>query len=57
MTCRHHPFAIAFAAAYAPFEFSLIVSIGLTLVPSIIGYRLIELPGQAVGKRIISAVR
>jgi peptidoglycan/LPS O-acetylase OafA/YrhL len=51
-----HPFAITFAAAYVPSEFSLIVSIGLSLVFSIVGYRLVELPGQARGKRIITAV-
>jgi peptidoglycan/LPS O-acetylase OafA/YrhL len=44
-----HSFAIFLAVAYAPSEFSLVVSIVLTLA----GYRLVELPGQELGKRII----
>lgn len=52
-----HPFAIAFAAAYVPPKFSLIASILFALLLSIAGYWLVELPGQALGKRIIKVVR
>ena len=46
-----HPFAISLAARFAPAEFALIAALSLTLVFSIAGYWLVEVPGQALGRR------
>lgn len=49
-----HPFAIGLAAAFAPPSLFAAAAVLLTLLFSVLGYRLVELPGQALGKRIIA---
>lgn len=49
-----HPFAIGLAAAFAPTSLFAVAAVLLTLLFSVLGYRLVELPGQALGKRIIA---
>lgn len=52
-----HPIAMGLARALVPPGFFALTCIVLTLVFSVLGYRLVELPGQALGKRIIAAMR
>jgi peptidoglycan/LPS O-acetylase OafA/YrhL len=51
-----HPFALVIAGSLLPSGPSLIFGTLLSLVFSIAGYRFVEKPGQALGKRVISAV-
>lgn len=47
-----HPLALAVAKAYSPSDISLIVGLLLTLLLSIVGYRFVEMPGQALGRQL-----
>ena len=49
-----HPFAIGFAETFAPAADVLVVAVALTIVLSAIGYRLVEVPGQMLGRRFIN---
>jgi peptidoglycan/LPS O-acetylase OafA/YrhL len=49
-----HPFAMGLALAFAPSGLYAAACVVLTLMLSVLGYRLVELPGQALGKRIIA---
>ncbi|MGJ4856544.1 acyltransferase family protein [Labrys sp. La1] len=49
-----HPFAIGLAGALVPSSLFAVVSVLFALFFAVLGYRLIELPGQALGKRIIA---
>lgn len=47
-----HPLALAIAKTYSPSDIWLIVGFSLTLLLSIVGYRFVEMPGQALGRRL-----
>jgi len=47
-----HPFAMSFASAFAPSALYPVACVGFTLILSVLGYRWIEMPGQALGKRL-----
>lgn len=51
-----HPFAMGLVSALLPLKFFPVACVLLTLVLSVLGYRLVELPGQALGKRVVSLV-
>jgi len=52
-----HPFSMALAGTLVSSSLFAVTSVLLTLVLSVLGYRLVELPGQALGKRIIALMR
>jgi peptidoglycan/LPS O-acetylase OafA/YrhL len=52
-----HPFAMGLASAFVPSSLFSVTCILLTLVLSMLGYWLVELPGQALGKRIVALTR
>lgn len=47
-----HPIALALGATYAPAELSVAAGLTITLLFSLVGYTVIEIPGQALGKRL-----
>jgi peptidoglycan/LPS O-acetylase OafA/YrhL len=47
-----HPFALDFARTYSPQSVSLGLGLLLTLLVSLVGYHLVEVPGQALGRRL-----
>jgi peptidoglycan/LPS O-acetylase OafA/YrhL len=47
-----HPFALGFAKTYGPQSIALGLGLFLTLLVSIVGYHLVEVPGQALGRRL-----
>lgn len=49
-----HPFSMGLASSLVPPHFFAVTCVLLTLALSVLGYRLIELPGQALGKRIVA---
>ncbi|MFD1559186.1 acyltransferase family protein [Paraburkholderia silviterrae] len=52
-----HPFAMGLASSLVPPGLFSLACVLLTLVLSVLGYRFVELPGQALGKRIIAATK
>jgi peptidoglycan/LPS O-acetylase OafA/YrhL len=52
-----HPFAMALASALVSSHLYAVTCVLLTLVLSVLGYRLVELPGQALGKRVVALTR
>jgi peptidoglycan/LPS O-acetylase OafA/YrhL len=51
-----HPFGLVIAESLLPAGLSLVCGTFLSLIFSLVAYRLVEKPGQALGKRITSAV-
>jgi peptidoglycan/LPS O-acetylase OafA/YrhL len=52
-----HPLAIILAPRLVPAALEVPMALMLTLLLSVAGYRLVEVPGQALGRRIIAARR
>lgn len=52
-----HPFSISLAGVLVSQKLFPVTCILLTLVLSVLGYRLVELPGQALGKRVASLMK
>lgn len=52
-----HPFSMGLASSLVPPGLFAVTCVVLTLAFSMLGYRLVELPGQALGKRIVAWTR
>jgi len=52
-----HPFSMGLASSLVSPGLFAVTCVLLTLVLSVLGYQLVELPGQALGKRIVALAR